>query len=341
MDQPKHRYFSVEVPLRISFVGGGTDVNPFMSRYGGMVVSATISKKITATLKEIEQDSITIYEVWSKKSQVVEPFLDDSDLPSNLVTGWISLLPRNLRYGLHLEIDSKVPPGSGLGASSAIAVATCKLAQMKLGSHASQHSLAITAYKIEREFLGIAGGCQDHYAAAFGGLNHFIFQNYTECALSPIRDNDSFLRLLFENLTLVWTGVSRNSSEILSDQISKNEQELNTSALLRQKTLVPSFLQSLEAKSLSGVAQLLTESWRIKKKFANGISNAKLDSLFQKCLENGALGGKLLGAGGGGYFLFLSDPRFTQNFRSFLSEQCVEYEEVILNEGLKYHASEH
>lgn len=257
-----------------------------------------------------------------------------------MVTGWISLLPRNLRYGLHLEIDSKVPPGSGLGASSAIAVATCKLAQMKLGSHSSQHGLAITAYKIEREFLGIAGGCQDHYAAAFGGLNHFIFQNYTECALSPIRDNDSFLRLLFENLTLVWTGVSRNSSEILSDQISKNEQELNTSALLRQKTLVPSFLQSLEAKSLSGVAQLLTESWTIKEVRKRHFER-KIGLFISKVSGKWGAGWKTSWGWRRRIFLFLSEPRFTQNFRSFLSEQCVEYEEVILNEGLKYHASEH
>jgi D-glycero-alpha-D-manno-heptose-7-phosphate kinase len=328
------RAFEVEIPLRVSFVGGGTDVNPFMSQYGGTVVSATITKVIKAKLQIVDQNEITISEKKTGSFIKIPTRSDNFDLPIELVCGWISLLPKNLRQSFHLDIESAVLPGSGLGASSSVAVATCKLAKMSLGVLESNIDLAIAAYKIEREFLGIVGGCQDHYAAAIGGFNIYEFTNYDSVQWRLATTDNHFSNLFFANLTLVWTGLSRNSSHILFDQVSKSEKGLNLAALQKQKSLVPLFMKELENKSIQALATILTSSWHIKKDFAEGVSNRHLDSLFDSCLHNGALGGKLLGAGGGGYFLFLSDPNETNTFREFLVREGMSWETVTLHPGI-------
>lgn len=333
MDYPtsvssEKREIHIEVPLRISFVGGGTDVNPYMQRFGGSVISCTISKTVILKLESTNNDGILIFDERTQESNHFFQNNFKENLNLSLLSGWISLIPEAMRTKLKLEFNSQVLPGSGLGASSAIAVATCVAAYYLKQIQLTPHDLAVQAYRLERENLQISGGCQDHYAAAFGGFNLFSFENYDSASVTPFEFDDWLISSFFANLTLVWTGVSRNSSLILREQISNSYANSNTKALDEQKKLVPYFVSGITSRSLTELAGLLTESWTIKKSFAHGISNTELDSLYSDCINNGAAGGKLLGAGGGGYFLFLSEPNKTRDFRSFLARTGKTFELV-------------
>lgn len=344
MDYPtsvtgEKREIHIEVPLRISFVGGGTDVNPYMQWFGGSVISCTISKMVNLKLQSTNNDGILIFDERTQESNLFFQNSSKENLNSSLLTGWISSIPEAMRTKLKLEFNSQVLPGSGLGASSAIATATCLAANFLKQIQLKPHELAVQAYRLERESLQISGGCQDHYAAAFGGFNLFSFENYDSASVTPFEFDDWLISSFFANLTLVWTGVSRNSSLILREQISNSYANSNTKALDEQKKLVPHFVSGITSRSLAELAGLLTESWTIKKSFAHGISNAELESLYRDCINNGASGGKLLGAGGGGYFLFLSEPNKTQDFRSFLSSTGKTFELVSPISGIRLNSN--
>lgn len=325
--------FSVLVPMRISFAGGGTDVNPFMKNFGSEVVSCTISKSVRVEVSFNSCTDIEIVDVSNKKVTSIKALTGDQDLPKTLEAGWLSLLPESSRIGVKVSIKSDAPPGSGLGASSSIAVATCRLVALLQGETPFSDEVARKAYELERFHLGFSGGCQDHYAAAYTGFNYFKFKDYDDAEVYRVDTNKDFIDTFLSNLTLVWTGVARDSATILNDQISQSIKGANIEALKLQKNLVSQFLYALQCESFADLADLLTESWTIKKQFAQSISNNLLDDLFHECIKGGALGGKLLGAGGGGFFLFLSKPENTLVFRDFLSSRGFPYEQVKSSEN--------
>jgi D-glycero-alpha-D-manno-heptose-7-phosphate kinase len=319
--------------MRVSFVGGGTDVNPFMKTFGGEVISCSIGKSVYVTVSENSNEDIVISDLSNGIDKFIPCYTSDKDLPKLLTTGWLSLLPREARTRLKVTIESDAPPGSGLGASSSIAVATCQVAAKIRNESLDPADLAVRGYRLERFFLGFPGGCQDHYAAAYKGFNHFSFKDFDSAKVSPVSVEDEFIRLFLENLTLVWTGVARESASILDDQIAQVRVGSNLKAMHTQKKLVSDFLTGLRNKSLFEVASLLSASWKAKKGFAKSVSNEVLENIYGKCIANGALGGKLLGAGGGGYFLFLCKPEMTESFRNFLHEQNYLHEVITIQEN--------
>jgi D-glycero-alpha-D-manno-heptose-7-phosphate kinase len=299
------------VPLRISFGGGGTDVSPYCDQFGGAVINITINRYATAVLKTRDDNRVNIESVDYNRSieyDIGKYFAYDGQL--DLIKGVINHIKREYSFpcGFDLQLHNDAPPGSGLGSSSAICVALIGAFQEWLSLPLTPYDIAELAYRIERLELKIKGGRQDQYAAAFGGLNYIEF-SHGKTIVNPIRVQDEILEELNYSLVIGHIGGSHNSSEILSEQIS-NVLTGNTSsidAMHKIKQLALEMKNNLVMGKLRAFGRLLDVSWENKKKMAQGISNARIDTIYRSAKDAGALGGKVSGAGGGGFMFFYTD----------------------------------
>jgi len=298
------------VPLRISFAGGGTDVSPYTDQYGGAVLNTTISRFATATLIPRRDSKIVVKSIDFDKTvhyDMAETFSLEGQLA--LIEGVIDHFRRHyhLPSGFEITIQNDAPPGSGLGSSSAVSVALIGVLLEFVGESMTPYEIAELSYKIERIDVGIKGGRQDQYAAAFGGFNFIEFtKDYT--LVQPLRLKPNIVLELEHRLVVAYIGGSHNSSEILSDQISKAKKGQNIAALHRQKEIAYLMKKALLLGELDEMGQLLNEAWKVKKEMASGITNQRIDSIYQTALNAGAIGGKISGAGGGGFMFFLTKP---------------------------------
>jgi D-glycero-alpha-D-manno-heptose-7-phosphate kinase len=297
-----------KVPLRLSLAGGGSDVEPFVSNHGGTVLALTIELYVLAKLETLATTKVELNSIDSKFSQNIHPWSPDSELLENILAACLKMIPSEQRQGFRITVNSPVPPRSGLGASSAIILSVLSLIYTHLAIPFSKDSLAHDAYKVEREFLFIPGGCQDQYVCAHGGLRRYYFQSPYLCKIHDVENSNLFIHQFEESALLVWTGISRNSNLVLDDQISKNQTGQNVSSLLAQKKLVDLVQSHASELDLENVAAGLSESWRIKRSSSEFVSSPLIDEVYQLGMDLGAYGGKLLGAGGGGFFLFLIPP---------------------------------
>lgn len=295
-------------PVRLSLAGGGTDLPAYYLRYGGAVVSTTIDKYFYVFLSVRGDDQIQI-----TSSDYRTFYRHDADTPM-LFDGDLSL-PRailnhfELTRGVSMFLSSEIPPGTGLGSSSAVAVAIIKAMATARGLFLSKQQIAELACHIEIEKLGMPIGKQDQYAAAFGDLNLIQFSR-DGVTVEPVRVSDETRRDLERNLLLFFTGATREASAILSEQKKSSEQNEPhvIDALHAVKAMAFEVKQCLERGDLSELGKLLDRNWQNKKKFAGGISNAFIDECYGLALENGARGGKLTGAGGGGFLMLYCEP---------------------------------
>jgi D-glycero-alpha-D-manno-heptose-7-phosphate kinase len=293
--------------LRISFCGGGTDVPPYPQERGGIVLSTTIDKYAYATLIPAEGEGLTVR---SLDYNVVAKY----DTPADLVyNGELDLVKAALKWmGIHggcrLFLHSDAPPGSGLGSSSTMAVALVGLLQRYLKRPMTAYEIAEAAYIIERKELGIQGGMQDQYAATFGGFNLIEF-NPSSVIVNPLRVSPDTLSELEYHLVLCYTGRTRLSANILRDQVESYRQKKEDvmSALDEMKRLTVDMKNALLTGRLDDFGRLMHDTWIQKKKLASQISNPEIERMYQAALSTGAIGGKILGAGGGGYLLLYCD----------------------------------
>jgi D-glycero-alpha-D-manno-heptose-7-phosphate kinase len=295
----------VKAPLRISFAGGGTDVPPFPEREGGHVLTATINRHVFGTLRPRDNHRIQIesadlgltldYSVAAAKQY-------DGNL--DLVKAAIYNLGGNNSSGFDLFLHSEAPPGSGLGSSSSLMVAIVSLLKDFKGLALTDYEVGALAYKLEREELGIKGGLQDQYASTFGGFN-FIEFSADRVLVNPLRIPQDTINELEHNLILCFTGTTRASDRIIEDQTSRYEHnEAQTLlGLRRQKELAIEMKDALLRRQLGYFGELLHTSWEYKKKLSDKISSPAIDELYEAARKNGAIGGKILGAGGGGYMM--------------------------------------
>jgi D-glycero-alpha-D-manno-heptose-7-phosphate kinase len=296
--------FRAKAPLRISFAGGGTDVSPFPEREGGVVLSATIGRYAYGTLHPRSDDLINIESL--DFGETVRFSLDDRlvyDGKLDLVKAAILHLGRP-ETGFDLSLHSDAPPGSGLGSSSAVMVALVGLLKEWKGMTLTDYEIADLAYRIERVELGIQGGLQDQYAAAFGGFN-FIEFGAQRVIVNPLRIPADVQNELQYNLLLVFTGKIRLSGRIIEDQVARFEAgETDSIQALRElKRLTLEMKAHLLRKELDEFGALLHEEWLQKKRMSTRISTTELDDLYDAARAAGATGGKITGAGGGGYML--------------------------------------
>ena len=297
-------------PVRISFAGGGTDLPSYYLHHGGMVVSASIDKYFYVFLTVDKRGSIQImssdYQTFHQQS-AQEAMIWDGDLS----------LPRavlnhfDVREGLSMFLASQVPPGTGLGSSSTVAVAIIKGISSLLGLALSKQEIAELASFIEIEKLGMPIGKQDQFAAAFGGVNTITFSQ-DGVIVEPLTLRGSVLERLERSLLLFYTGAARESARVLIEQ---NRATLAgapavVSSLHALKSMAADARRYLERGDLDAFGEILHAGWEHKKRLASGITNGRIDDSYQAARENGALGGKVTGAGGGG-FLMLYCPEGT------------------------------
>ena len=295
-------------PLRLSFAGGGTDVAPFPETEGGAVLSATIDRYAYGSLTPRADQRISVHSLDLGMSLD----FDARDEPSfdgrlDLVKAAVTAARRRQQPGFDLLLRSSAPPGSGLGSSSTMLVALVGLLREHHRLALTDYEVAELAYQAERVDLRIRGGHQDHYAATFGGFNFIEFGE--RVIVNPLRVNDSVVDELQLNLLLCWTGTTRQSARIIEDQTARLAGgELETLAGLRaQKELAVAMKSALLRGELSEFGSLLGEAWKQKKRMSPLIATDFIEEAYDVAMRAGALGGKVTGAGGGGYILFYCD----------------------------------
>jgi len=306
-------YFRARAPLRISLCGGGTDVSPYPEEHGGMVLSATINQYAYASLRPRRDSRLTLasldYDVVARYDHPRRMKLDGNlDLIKAVVRAF------KVRRGADLWVHSDAPPGSGLGSSSALVVALIGVMSEWLKRPMPDYGVAELAYRIERVDLGLAGGRQDQYASAFGGFN-FIEFNADGTVVNPLRIRTDVLNELEYRLLLCYMGQTRQSAKIIERQTAayRAGQAPVVEALRRLKSETLEMKKALLLGKVDALGELLHEAWESKKKLDEGISNSHVDRLYRLARREGAIGGKMPGAGGGGYFLLLT--RFDRKHR--------------------------
>ena len=295
-------------PLRISFAGGGTDITPYFEEHGGVVLSTTINKYAHALListpsshieiKDLDQGTVVKYSINEQLA-----YDGNADFAKAIINYFQM---KHSLTGFRLYISTDVPRMSGLGASSASVVALISLFQRWLSLPMKSPEIAELAYQIERVHLGMLGGKQDHYAATFGGLNLIEFFK-ERVVVNRLRIEKAVISQL-ENCTLLcYTGIRRVSEKIIENQLNNylSQKYQTVTAMAELKQLALEMKQALLNESLETFGELLHQAWISKKKMTEQITNDSIDQMYETARKHGALGGKLLGAGGGGYLFFL------------------------------------
>ena len=301
-----------KTPFRMSFFGGGTDMPQYFKDKKGAVLSTTFDKFVYVTVRHLPRFFDYTTEVIYSKSERVNQ-IDKIEHP--MVRNAIKMLDMK---ELHIAYDADLPARSGLGTSSTFAVGILNAFYCLKGKYASKKQLADDAIYLERTLCNEAGGWQDQIAASFGGLNRIDFEgdNYT---VSPIIISPERKRKLNDNLMLFFTGFTRFSAEIQKSTTSSlEEKSKQLEKMLELVDKAQEVLQNKE-KDLDDFGRLLDETWRLKRQTGSQISTGSIDELYEKGLQAGALGGKLLGAGGGGFLLFYVPQEKQESVRNALS----------------------
>jgi D-glycero-alpha-D-manno-heptose-7-phosphate kinase len=290
-------------PVRISFFGGGTDLPSYFEQHGGCVLSTTIDKYVYAILNTTEYGNLQItssdYRMFYRHP-IGEPLMWDGDLS----------LPRavmqhfGVEHGVSMFLASEAPPGTGLGSSSSVTVALVKALAAACGMPITKQRVAELACYIETRKLGKPIGYQDQYAAAYGGLNWISFES-SGVTVQPLNLPMQTVRRLEGNLLLMFTGATHDSADILKHQRanSRTRNSAAIDAMHAAKDLAFRGRELLLRGELDRFGALLDEAWRYKRNFAPGVTTPFIDSCYATARDNGALGGKITGAGGGGFLM--------------------------------------
>ena len=293
------RMIMTKTPLRITFVGGGTDIPSFYREHGpGAVVSAAINKYIYIIVNKKFDKKIRV----SYSTTEIVDAVDEIKHPT--VREALRLL--NIDGGIEIVSISDIPSeGTGLGSSSSFLVGLLNALHAWKGELVSPKQLAEEAVKIEREILKEPGGKQDQYIAAYGGIQYMEFNKDESVIVKPVIMPEEKRRALRENLILFYTGKHRKSTDIHKNQMKEAENKVESYS--KMKELALTMYDSLAKGKIEETGKLLHENWLLKKQLANGISDDSIDMMYKSAMDLGATGGKLIGAGGGGFLLFYAE----------------------------------
>ena len=285
-----------KTPFRVSFCGGGSDMADFYREHGGCVLSTSINRYMYLTIHPYFDESKTALKY--SQNEIVDHI---NDIQHSI---FHCVLNEQHISGVEISSTADVPSGTGLGSSSSFTVGLLHTLACYKGKYISKGRLAEEACQVEIEKLGAPIGKQDQYAAAFGGLNFITFHQDDTVSVEPVITRGETLKQLQENLVMFYTGLKHDANKILSEQKQNISQAGKTKNLIRMCELAKAMKQSLEESELRDFGAILNESWQKKRELAGSISNQRIDDLYESALHNGAVGGKLLGAGGGGFLLF-------------------------------------
>jgi D-glycero-alpha-D-manno-heptose-7-phosphate kinase len=300
-----------QTPLRISFVGGGTDLKSFYQHEDGMVLSSAIDKYVYVIVKERFDDKIYI-------NYSIKEIVDDvSEIKHQLVRQ--SMMKVGIERGVEITTLADVPSeGSGLGSSSTVTVGLLNALYHFAGKQVTLEQIAREACEIEIDICKKPIGKQDQYIAAYGGLNKITFHSDEAVSISRVPVFNTNLLILGSRLLLFYTNKTRNADVILKKQ--NEETEVKREILRKMKNFVPRLERSLKNNNFNRLGKLLHENWLLKKSLVGDIANSEIDDMYGTAMEAGALGGKICGAGGGGFLLMYVPKAKQDNVRSALSD---------------------
>lgn len=311
----------VRSPVRISFAGGGTDLPSYYERFGGAVVSAAINKHFYTVLEKRGDGKIQII---SADLRAMETWQDIARMEvrgNPLEIPLAALREFGCDLSVNLFLASEIPPGTGLGSSASVCVNLTKMLATYSHVSLSKYELAERAFHIARNVLGRPVGKQDEYASAFGGLNFISFGKDGTTQVDPLNLEPDLAQELQSSLLLFFTGASHHSWTILEEQDkSARKTDSSTAEYLHEiRALVEPSKGALLAGELRDFGLLLHKGWQIKKRLSSKVSNDRINEMYEEALRSGALGGKITGAGGGGFLLLFSERQHQQNVREVLT----------------------
>jgi len=302
--------FRSKAPLRIGLAGGGTDVSPYCDEYNGAILNATISLYAYTNIELLDEKKIILH---GMDRDEIEEHDWQTNLPINgkldLLKGVFNRIQKDYPFtkkGIKISTFVDAPSGSGLGTSSTLVVsivgAFVEMLQLPFG----EYDIAHYAYDIERNDLKLAGGRQDQYAATFGGVNYMEFYRDDKVIVNPLRIRQEYLNELEHNLLLYYTSTSRESAKIIEEQ-SKNVKEKNNQSIeamhqLKQQSVL--MKEALLKGNTNEIGRILDIGFEQKRLMAKGINNSLIDDIYNSAKKAGATGGKISGAGGGGFMIF-------------------------------------
>lgn len=301
----------IQTPLRMSFLGGGTDIPPYYKEYGGSVIVSSFNKYVYLAIRDLPK-------FFNHKNQftssVIERFNSPEEVTNPVVREAFKLLKME---NIHVVYDCDLPARSGLGTSSAFSVGLLNGFHRLKGEKLTKTELAEEAILLERVLCNEPGGVQDQYAVSFGGFNRIYF-NDSGIQVVPLRISEERKKYLNSSLLLYFTGITRNSFDIMQEQIqniNSIKSELNEMSLLTDEGE-----KILTSGNMDNFGRLLDVAWQLKRKFSTRTTNEYIDNLYDKAKKAGALGGKILGAGGGGCILFYVEPDKQDYFKKQFSD---------------------
>lgn len=316
-----------KAPLRLGLAGGGSDVSPYSDIYGGLILNATINLYAYCTIKETNDGLITInaYDSDCHQQLPVSQYLSLDDRQAILFKGVYNRIVKD--YGIKTEgfevmTYNDAPAGSGLGTSSTMVVCILKAFVEWKNLPLGDYEIARLAYEIERVDLGLSGGKQDQYAAAFGGFNYMEFLKNDMVIVNPLKVKRWIVDELEANLVLYFTGKSRSSAMIIEEQkkntASGNQKSIEAMHRIKQSAI--DMKLALLKGDMEELACIVGRGWEDKKKMANAISNPVIEEAFDVAIKAGAKTGKVSGAGGGGFIMFLVNPTQKKSVIDALSQ---------------------
>jgi D-glycero-alpha-D-manno-heptose-7-phosphate kinase len=316
----------VRSPVRISFAGGGTDLPAYYECFGGAVLSTAINKYFYTILGkrsdgriQVISSDLRVFETWRN---IAAMDIQGSGLEIPLAV----LKELGCDISVDLFLASEIPPGTGLGSSASVCVNILATLTTYLNQPLSKYDLAERAFHIARDVLGRHVGRQDEFAAAFGGLNLITFRCNGLTEVQPVDLEPGLLRDLQSSLMLFFTGAAHHSWTILQEQekSTKTQNGATVEALHDVRALVDRMLTALRTGDLNAFGALLDEGWQAKKRISGKISNPRIDHLYDLARSNGALGGKITGAGGGGFLLLYCEPHCQDAVRAALTAEGIQ-----------------
>ena len=296
-------FVMTRTPLRVSFAGGGTDLADFYEREPGGVLSTAINQYIYVTVKRhgsIFNESIRLNYSKSEQVQTVD------EIENHIARECLRFL--EIAPPIYVSTVADLPASTGLGGSSSFAVGLLNALHAFRGERVSAGQLAEEACHIEIDVLKQPIGKQDQYAAAFGGLNFFSFKAGGAVTVEPQRLNNGGLKHLFESILMFWTGHQRDSSSVLAEQKANTAAKMDSLLRMREHAFALQELCSSQDFSIEKFGAILDDSWRLKRGLSSKITTGEIDRWYDAAMAAGAAGGKLCGAGGGGFLLFIAQP---------------------------------
>ena len=314
-----------KAPLRLGLAGGGSDVSPYSDIYGGLVLNATINLYAYCTIEETDEETITINSIDSKcheRYPVTTSLAIDGK--AILIKGVYNRIIKDFQIvprGFKITTYNDAPAGSGLGTSSTMVVCILKAFVEWLSLPLGDYEIARLAYEIERIDLGLSGGKQDQYAAAFGGFNYMEFLQNDIVIVNPLKIKRWIVDELEASMLLYFTGASRESAKIIDEQ-KKNTSEGKNDAIEAMHQIKQSAIDmklAILKGDVDGFADILRTAWENKKKMATHITNPMIQEAMDAAMSAGAKAGKVSGAGGGGFIMFVVEPTRKKEVEKALS----------------------